>query len=87
MKKININGHMKRALKEKGYNIKKTSNGNVIEGKQSYIQMVNGEKGVLILWDEHSKYCERIDSVWPDKMRIRIKIQEEGTLSNIYINV
>lgn len=85
MEKMYINKKMLRVLRKKGYSIKNTQNGKYIKGEHGYFQIVSAEKGILILGKEVVKYCDRIYSIWPDRNKIRLKVEENEKLKNVII--
>lgn len=88
MNNIKLNGNMKRTLIEKGYSVKNIKNGKTIEyDEENFIQIVEGDTNVLIFWKEHAMYFDKIEGVWPDRSKIRIKVKDEGFSYNLNIRM
>lgn len=85
---IKLNRNMKRAFKEKGYSVKNIKNGKTIEyDKENFIQIVEGDRNVLVFWKEHAMYFDKIEGVWPDRSKIRVKVKNEGISYNLNIRM
>lgn len=87
MKNIKLNKNMKRAIKKKGYSIKYLQNGIIIEYENEFIQILEGDECILIFWKENVKCCDCVNGIWPDRKKIRLKVEEEKYLYNLNIKV